>query len=371
MGVAQLHYSLSTVPIHDPTSGGVYVSVSSQDFPRKGPAAVSPWCEPFSLNQPASAGVSWRYPALMACFRPIEGYRMPGGGITWSPRQGFVDLPRMQVPCGQCLGCRLERGRQWTVRLMHEAQLHDELCFITLTYSDEHLPKGGTLLKSDFQVFIQKFRDAVRPKRVSYFMCGEYGERDWRPHYHAIIFGHDFGQRVYRRNFTAVPRAVSGRGKGAYSSEELARYWTKGFNAVGAVTPQSAGYVARYCLKKVTGVLADEHYKRVDPETGEVYWLLPEYAHMSTRPAIGKVWFDLYGSDVVAYDGVHVDGQRAAAPRYYDKLRERSDAERLREHKLKRRLSAAEHASDNTPDRLAVRERVAAARVNLFGKRKL
>lgn len=296
---------------------------------------------------------------------------MPGGGITWSPPQGYVDLPRMRVPCGQCLGCRLERGRQWAVRIMHEAQLHESNCFITLTYDDQHVPRGTTLVKSHFQEFIQRFRDAIAPKRVSYFMCGEYGERDGRPHYHAIIFGHDFGELVYRKRFTAVPEVVSGRSKGAYSSTELARYWTMGFNAVGAVTPQSAGYVARYCLKKVTGVLADEHYKRIDPETGEVYWLLPEYAHMSTRPAIGKRWFERFGSDVVAYDGVHVDGVRASPPRYYDKLRKRANADELAKRKLQRRIKGAVHAKDNTPARLAVRESVATARVNLFGKRKL
>lgn len=310
----------------------------------------------------------------MPCFRPIEGFPRPGGGITWSPPQGYVDVPKMKVPCGQCIGCRLERGRQWTVRLMHEAQLHRDKCFITLTYDDAHLPKGGTLVKSHFQEFIQKVRDHYRgEKKISYFMCGEYGELNWRPHYHAIIFGHDFSERIQLRNHSnwanAAPlRKASGK---AYQSLELERFWTHGLNTVGAVTAQSAGYVARYCLKKVTGVRADEHYKRIDPDTGEVMWLLPEYAHMSTRPAIGKAWFDRFGADVVAYDGVFSKGDRLAPPRYYDKLRKRANAPQLRKAKLKRRLKAFDRAADSTAERLQVRQEVAAARLKLFSKRKL
>jgi len=278
----------------------------------------------------------------------------------------------MKVPCGQCIGCRIERGRQWTVRLMHEAQMHEHKCFITLTYADEHLPADGSLVKSHFQQFIQRFRDAVRPKRISYFMCGEYGEVNWRPHYHAIVFGHDFGGLVYRKDFawSRAERLADWRGT-CVPSEELKKYWPLGHNAVGPVTAQSAGYVARYCLKKVTGVLADEHYKRVNPDTGEIVWLLPEYAHMSTRPAIGKAWFDRFASDVSGYDGVFVDGKRGKPPRYYDKLRRRVDDSGMYRAKLERKRRAFDRASDGTPERLGVREEVARARISVFSKRRL
>lgn len=312
----------------------------------------------------------------MACFHPIEGFHRPGGGITFSPPQGYVDLPLMKVPCGQCIGCRLERGRQWTVRMMHEASLHEQNCFITLTYDDKHLPKGGTLLKSDFQDFMKRFRKWLEPKRVSYFMCGEYGAQNGRPHYHAIIFGFDFrGQRYVpgqaRDPLDRMGDRRIGRSPKGFQSPELKELWPMGFNYVGTVTPQSCGYVARYCLKKVTGVQADEHYRRIDPDTGEVFWLLPEYANMSTRPGIGKEWYARFGSDVAAYDGVFVDGKRGKPPRYYDRLRKRHDADGIYEAKLERKRSAVAKAVDNTPDRLAVREHVATARANLFGKRSL
>lgn len=306
----------------------------------------------------------------MSCFRPIEGYVLPGGGITWSPPKAYVDLPKMKVACGQCVGCRIERSRQWSVRIMHEAAMAPASCFITLTYDDEHLPRPATLVKSHFQHFMMRVRKSLAPQRISYFMCGEYGSENWRPHYHAIIFGHDFSERV-RRGGEFQPNMELGRRRECHASESLSKLWPLGFNAVGPVTEASARYVAAYCLKKVTGAKADEHYKRVDPTTGEVYWLLPEYAHMSTRPAIGKGWFEKFGSDVKRYDGVHVEGSQGNPPRYYDKLRRRSDQEELARAKRKRRIKALGHAEDQTPARLATREFVTSERTKLFGKRKI
>lgn len=299
----------------------------------------------------------------MACFYPLEGWRTPSGGFSASPRAGFTDLPKMKVGCGQCIGCRLDRARDWSARIMHQASLSPANCFITLTYDDLHLPRPATLQHSHFQKFIAKVRRKVGLP-ISYFMCGEYGDRTTRPHYHAIIFGYDFGGRIWRPDFGSFPRLNRAQ-KGCYSSEELSRYWTYGYNAVGPVTPASAKYVASYCLKKVTGVRADEHYKRVDPDTGEVYWLVPEYARMSTRPAIGKAWFDRYSDDVLKYDGVFMDGKKQPVPRYYDKLREQRDAARLAATKLKRRIKALDHARDNTPERLVVREVVTKSRLSL------
>ena len=78
----------------------------------------------------------------MPCYHPLQGWRKQGGGITFNLRDGFVDRP-VTVSCGQCIGCRLERSRQWAIRCMHEASLHESNCFVTLTYSDDgikHLP---------------------------------------------------------------------------------------------------------------------------------------------------------------------------------------------------------------------------------------
>lgn len=281
----------------------------------------------------------------MPCYYPVKGFRAVAGGISWTPSVSYVDQ-EVQVPCGQCIGCRLERARQWSVRLMHEASLHQDNCFVTLTYDDEHLPDKGCLRIRDFQLFMKRLRKRAST-RISFFHCGEYGELNGRPHYHAILFGVDWPDRVkYGRNE---------RGDMLFSSKLLDSIWQNGFAWSGSVTRESCGYVARYCLKKVTGDRADEHYKRVDPETGEIYWLPPEYASMSLRPAIGKGWFDKFAGDVVAYDGVVNAGVMQRPPRYYDKLRGR---EVMKSVKRERVYKALEHAADQTPDRLRVREEV-------------
>lgn len=247
--------------------------------------------------------------------------------------------------------------------------MREESCFITLTYSDQHLPAKGTLVKSDFQKFMKRLRKAYPERRIAYFMCGEYGELG-RPHYHAILFGVEFEDvQVLRKRH---------KGKLARTSKILERLWPLGHNSVGEVTVQSCRYVASYCLKKVTGVAADEHYKRVDPDTGEVYWLEPEYAAMSLRiegpdgekGGIGGSWFREFGSDVVAYDGVHVEGKRLPSPRYYDRLRKRADFRELYRRKLERKRRGI-LSPDNTGERLAVRETVVRSRLSIFNKRKL
>ena len=75
--------------------------------------------------------------------------------IVFTPKDGYYDMP-IQVPCGQCAGRRLDQSKQWALRCVHEAQVHDENCFITLTYNNENLPKDGSLNKRDFQLFMKR-----------------------------------------------------------------------------------------------------------------------------------------------------------------------------------------------------------------------
>jgi len=268
----------------------------------------------------------------------------------------YVDVP-MEVPCGQCIGCRLERARQWAVRMMHEAQMHDSNVFLTLSYDDEHLPADGSLRKKDFQDFIKRLRKRSDAK-IAYFHCGEYGESNGRPHYHAILFNVFFADRV--------EFGKSERGDQLWTSAFLTSIWGKGHALLGSVTFESAGYVARYCLKKVTGDRACDHYRRVSPD-GEIYYLEPEYATMSLKPGIGEAWFKKYGGDVRNYDGVVYDGRMQGAPRFYDKLRRRSEGrDAMRYVKRKRVLKALEHAADNTEKRLAVKKAVKVAAMSML-----
>jgi len=232
------------------------------------------------------------------------------------------------------------------MRMMHEASLHDDNVFLTLTYDDVHLPPRGSLVKRHFQDFIRRLRKR-HTERISYFHCGEYGDQGGRPHYHAILFGVDFADRE--------PWATSGAGHAQFTSPFLSTMWEHGLATFGSVTFESAGYCARYCLKKVNGDRAEEHYRRVDPESGEVYWLTPEYATMSLKPGIGKRWFEKYGNEVANYDGCVVNGRMTGSPRYYDKLRGKAV---MKPVKRERVFAALEHASDNTDKRLAVRRKV-------------
>lgn len=297
----------------------------------------------------------------MPCFKPLQGYRSlqvnPSGrrSIVFSPAAGYKDLP-VEVPCGQCVGCRLERSRQWAIRCVHESQLHFDNAFITLTYDDGHLPPGGTLVKADFQKFMKRLR-ARQPKdhRMKYYMCGEYGTQSGRPHYHACLFGYDFPDRV---------KYTERNGVSLYTSEVLQSLWTYGFSTVGDVTFESAAYVARYIMKKITGEAAAEHYHAVDSRTGELTQVIPEYNDMSRRPGIGADWYKRFKDDLFPEDECIVRGRKMKVPRYYSKIFEQEEPTEHRKVRRGRIEKAAKHASDNTRERLEVKEAVAKARLN-------
>lgn len=248
----------------------------------------------------------------MPCYRPIDAWRH-AAGVTFQPT---IDASPIKLPCGRCIGCRLERSRQWAVRLTHELRFHDESAFITLTYNKEKLPKDGSLDVKHFQDFMKRLRKCVYPQKVRFFHAGEYGERRGRPHYHAIIFGLSFVEKAYDLE-------KSDRGDTTWSSPQLDQLWPFGMNRVGAVTFESCAYVARYVTKKVTGSLAESHYERICEATGEVFRLKPEYATMSRRPGIGFQHFDRYMPEIYPADEVISRGHRAKPPKFYDKLLER------------------------------------------------
>lgn len=272
----------------------------------------------------------------MACYHPWQ--------------RDLKDGLRQRLPCGQCIGCRLERSRQWAVRMMHEASLHDENCFVTLTYDDMHLPLDGSLDKTAFPVFMRKLRK--RGVKARYFHCGEYGERG-RPHYHACIFGFSFPDKVPWTSRNGIP---------VHRSALLEECWSAGLSEIGSLTFESAAYVARYVTKKITGSQAAKHYERVDPFTGEMYQLEPEFATMSRNPGIGRGWFEKFGSEVFPHDEVIVRGVPARPPRYYDQQLSEDD---LAEVKRTRERRGFRKFYERGAKRLHVREVCTKARLNL------
>jgi len=285
----------------------------------------------------------------MACFHPLSAYKL-GGQVHFGAPTSSLCQP-LKLPCGQCIGCRLERSRQWATRIMFETQLHEENSFITLTYANEHLPNPPTLDYRHFQLFMKRLRKVLGHK-VRFYMCGEYGDKYFRPHFHACLFGVDF--------FTdRVLFDHSPSGHPLYRSPLLERCWPYGHSSIGELTFESAAYVARYVTKKITGDAAEEHYRFVDVDTGEVHDLKPEFCRMSLKPGIGGKWFDLYSTDVYrGHDYVVCNGRKLRPPRYFDRLLERINPERYEEVKLARAENALKYADNNTPERLAVREEI-------------
>lgn len=284
----------------------------------------------------------------LPCFFPLNAFRRVGGGVSFSPRDSGLPL---QLPCGQCQGCRFERSRQWALRCVHEAQLHRENSFVTLTYDGDHLPSDGGLHVSDWQRFAKRLRKVAGPFR--FFHCGEYGEKNKRPHYHACIFGLSFGSdRIY----------VRGEGHNRlYTSGLLSRTWGMGHCSVGELTYESAAYVARYVMKKMTGPEGRVEYERVDPRTGEVFDVAPPYVTMSRRPGVGALWFDRFKSDVFPSDEVVHLGRRFRPPRFYDGKLPEVELEAV---KAKRVARVAARKDELTPERLSVRAECAAARLS-------
>lgn len=239
--------------------------------------------------------------------------------------------------------------------------MHPDNCFITLTYDEVNIPSGGTLVKSDLQKFFKRLRKLYSSIPIRYFSCGEYGDINNRPHYHAIIFGINFPDQVLFSTSAKSP---------VYTSSILSTLWRHGFSTVGAANFETAAYCARYVCKKVTGKPADRHYESVDEVTGEVVSRLPEFALMSLKPGIGYSWFNNFTSDVFPSDQVVVRGNESCVPRYYDKLYERGGAD-LGAIKHLRTRRASRFKSEQLPDRLASREAVQKSRVSTFLKRKI
>lgn len=293
--------------------------------------------------------------SLMPCYKPLHAYvarKAPGEKAKLffglPPKAALPHATLTPIPCGQCIGCRLERSRQWAVRIMKELKLHDRSSFLTLTYHDDHLPRlpngKPTLVLEDVQLFLKRLRKEFSPHPLRFFQCGEYGETTNRPHHHMILFGEDFCK-------DRVPIENSRSGFPQWTSPTLSRLWSKGRCTISDVSFESAAYVARYCLKKVTGKGARFSYSGRKPE----------FTTMSRRPGIAAGYFEEFKNDVYPHDEIIPDLGRPASlpPRYFDKLLEKVDPE-LYQSVKKKRVEGLDFYNDLncTDTRLATRERI-------------
>ena len=297
-------------------------------------------------------------PKRMACYHPLLAWRSQTGRndngswpLVFNIKHGHPDL-QIKIPCGQCIGCRLEYSRRWAIRLMHEHQLHEATSFLTLTYSPEHLPKNNSLTKGqdgDMTLFLKRLRHHLpNSAKIRYFQCGEYGSLLQRPHHHVCLFGWDFPDKT---------RYGSSGDHTTYKSEMLDRIWQKGSCLIGKVTFESAAYVARYIIDKKTGEPGKEAY--------DLQNRIPPYVTMSRNPGIAAKWIHKYQADVYPEDELVIrKGFKCKPPRFYDL---QIDEETLRVVKA-RRIKEAENQTDNSLDRLSVKETVKLAQISQFAR---
>lgn len=313
----------------------------------------------------------------MACYHPLKGFAIgttAAGKVdykvcsydvdhvelcngTWeasgvpirSMRAEAVVREFIEIPCGQCVGCRLEYSRQWANRCMLELQYHDSSYFVTLTYDDAHVPKSYyadpetgeaftslTLVKRDFQLFMKRLRRSFPNDDIRFFMAGEYGGQTFRPHYHAIIFGlHLDDLKPWRR---------SKQGFTYYNSEALQRVWSVkdpdgvvrpiGYAVVAEVTWETCAYTARYVMKKLNGVKAQFY---VDHN------ITPEFTLMSRKPGIAAQYF-VDHPDLYDYEYINIPtakgGRKFRSPRYFDRLYDVDHPDEMKEIKKARKRLA-------------------------------
>jgi len=296
----------------------------------------------------------------MPCYHPMPAVRMVDGSVKFVSRNKAGVDGTLELPCGQCIGCRLERSRQWAMRCLHESSLYDQNSFITLTYDESTIPPGGSLWYPDFQKFMKRLRKFTK-RSVRFYMGGEYGESTARPHYHACLFGYDFPDKVFFRK--------SSSGEKLYTSAILERLWPHGLSSVGAVSFESAAYIARYCVSKVTGDLAESHYscpEYVDPDGVICQAVTPEFNHMSLKPGIGARWLSKFETDVFPRDYVVINGVKTRPPKYYDTLFERENPEVFSDIVAQRELDGYSSflSGEQSLSRLSVKEQVHSAQLS-------
>lgn len=334
----------------------------------------------------------------MVCYSPITYYKIQKGPedyhYTHNPikgkKEGGVEL---QHPCGQCIGCKLAKSREWSVRCMHEASLYFNNCWLTLTLNEEYKETRANPYsvergqKSEITRFLKRLRKKYGAG-IRYYYCAEYGEtcffcnqtehnctcetyHPWRgrPHYHVCLFNHDFDDKELYKVINGCKH---------YTSESLDQLWTDpatrlnmGYATISDLTEDSAAYTARYTMKKVNGMLKDridpitqiKHYQRITPD-GEIIDLEPEYTNMSRGSSklktggIGKGWINKYSKEVLDNDSVFFKETRIKPPAYYDNVLKQLVPLLVEENKNER-IDKAMKCEHNTPDRLATREFIA------------
>lgn len=316
----------------------------------------------------------------MACYHPLKAIQYKTQFTEKGKRKIRIlrkeeynrefndDVDVLQLPCGQCAGCRMDYARQWANRLMLELESFrndpdhtGDAYFVTLTINDDHIndyrssddcgrgdslkldvlrpyadSDSGILLgwshslnKVDLQLFLKRLRRYHPDDKIRFFACGEYGERSARPHYHIIIFG------LTMDNNDLSFYKKSGLGYDYMNSKFLEKCWPFGYNVVAPVTWESCCYVARYMMKKMLGPEGKKIYDKFN--------LTPPFTQMSRRPGIAHKYYETHPMDkdtVSIVLGTAGGSRKFPPPRYLEKLFDFDNPECAESRRQVRRLSA-------------------------------
>ncbi len=307
----------------------------------------------------------------MPCYHPIERWEEK---IDYLQREGLlkdridretgqlkprawiemhIDQPRSRgilrqdckveyIPCNRCIGCKIARAKDWTIRQAAEAKTRERnsCWFLTLTQDENHIawtPYGPTLVKEDLQRFIKSLQKSSERKGLDtwkHFGCGEYGSLMGRPHYHLNIFGLDiekeYGIQPVKDETTG--KIITSNGSILYTSEKLRKLWDRGHITVARFTPETAAYVASYVTKKIGPT-----EKKLPEEP------IAEFTIKSNKAGgIGKDYYETKKDEIYQNDIICLGKMQVKPPKYYDKLFEKNHHEELCEIKYKRQIAALE-----------------------------
>lgn len=229
------------------------------------------------------------------CYQLYYGDKVVFGEPKYPPDKMLELYPEFRlfsVPCGKCVECMQSRSNEWVHRCLDELKSHSSAVFVTLTYAQT----DGNLCYRDFQLFMKSLRKKYSDKTIRYIVCGEYGKKKNRPHFHAILFGIDFN--ADKRHFFNDKHGCP-----IYLSETLQSLWKHGFCSLGDVSETTIRYVTKYLTK------FDTRPHNVKP-----------FIHMSTRNGIG---YNAIKPEMLFTDKIYHNGSYMKIPRYYLKVFER------------------------------------------------
>lgn len=305
----------------------------------------------------------------MPCYHPMKAirklgektYRIMKNSGDHADWNSFIDYStgefydQILLPCGRCVGCRMEHSKQWANRCVLESLDHPKETnwFLTLTIDDDHLKdyiteRGfATVRIDDISTFMKALRgrwsSQYHVDGIRFFGASEYGDKSMRPHYHILVFGLPLFDLIHYKN--------NDRGDPMWISRELEDVWQRGQIIVGEFNWNSAAYTARYVMKKCDG-MSQKVYDDLCIE--------PEKTRMSRRPGIAASYFDanldhIYDLDEIVLPATIGNNlQVISPPKYFDKRLEKVNplllakikSERNRIAEIKSAATFAQHGYD-------------------------